>query len=565
MSGTAEIDGSPNEAAKGLPDKMCESSQDLYQQGARTAPPLVNELQIAQRLLSVVRFTGQLVQYRKGPMGEADVIRVSDKVIETIPAVLEAAKWAAAYWVLEGGDRLSVLSSLSHQLAFGTQERVESHPLIQTCITSRRIVQSEDGTKCCVPVLVEGKTKAVLYIVKQAAAQAQAQPRTRDEPGADDPAMDAAGYRASFPTLEVLASELAVILRELAKTGVHNPAFSLAGAPSTPKAMSAHQNLIAAHGLNKWSFDVNAFSDEELVNLAVAMYDDLGLCSAFGIRVETLTFFVRTVAATYRKEVPFHNWHHAMAVTQVAYYILNNTSVGQGLDDLHRLALLTGALCHDIDHPGLNNHFQVSSQSPLALRYNDVSVLENHHTATAWAILRDERANILSTLSKEDLKIVRSVMISSILSTDMSRHFELLQQFSAKTQGSENWVPTTAEEKKLLANVILHCADLSNPTRPWDMCFHWAKVLSTEFNNQVALERENGLTATAWMETRDSAELAQGELNFIKFIINPWWTGVCASISCLKFTLDYISENVAKYNGFLERAGSGIEEKAQPK
>ena len=32
-------------------------------------------------------------------------------------------------------------------------------------------------------------------------------------------------------------------------------------------------------------------------------------------------------------------------------------------------------------HPGLNNAFMVRTRSPLALRYNDQSVLEHHHLA----------------------------------------------------------------------------------------------------------------------------------------------------------------------------------------
>ena len=49
---------------------------------------------------------------------------------------------------------------------------------------------------------------------------------------------------------------------------------------------------------------------------------------------------------------------------------------------------MVSALCHDVDHSGRNNHFEVSSYSKLALRYNDESVLENHHAATTFKILK---------------------------------------------------------------------------------------------------------------------------------------------------------------------------------
>ena len=47
-------------------------------------------------------------------------------------------------------------------------------------------------------------------------------------------------------------------------------------------------------------------------------------------------------------------------------------------------------LCHDLDHPGHTNAFEVNSNSDLALFYNDTSVLENHHCATAAMILKQD-------------------------------------------------------------------------------------------------------------------------------------------------------------------------------
>ena len=62
---------------------------------------------------------------------------------------------------------------------------------------------------------------------------------------------------------------------------------------------------------------------------------------------------------------------------------------------------MVSALCHDVDHSGRNNHFEVSSYSKLALRYNDESVLENHHAATTFKILKVDQNNFLSKLSSE--------------------------------------------------------------------------------------------------------------------------------------------------------------------
>ena len=79
----------------------------------------------------------------------------------------------------------------------------------------------------------------------------------------------------------------------------------------------------------------------------------------------------------------------------------------QPLTPVETLCLLVSALGHDIDHPGTNNAHQVSTGAALALRYNDISVLENHHAATTFAILQDPATNVTAGLSQEEHKQAR--------------------------------------------------------------------------------------------------------------------------------------------------------------
>jgi high affinity cAMP-specific and IBMX-insensitive 3',5'-cyclic phosphodiesterase 8 len=40
------------------------------------------------------------------------------------------------------------------------------------------------------------------------------------------------------------------------------------------------------------------------------------------------------------------------------------------------IASLIAAAIHDVDHPGFSNAYLVATSAPLALRYNDIAVLE---------------------------------------------------------------------------------------------------------------------------------------------------------------------------------------------
>lgn len=47
-------------------------------------------------------------------------------------------------------------------------------------------------------------------------------------------------------------------------------------------------------------------------------------------------------------------------------------------------------------------HWQIKTSSPLAILYNDSSVLENHHLATTFTIMSRDHCNILKALDNED-------------------------------------------------------------------------------------------------------------------------------------------------------------------
>ena len=58
--------------------------------------------------------------------------------------------------------------------------------------------------------------------------------------------------------------------------------------------------------------------------------------------------------------------------------------------------------------------------------------LEQHHLATTFKILLNEKYNIFFNLSVETVKEIRKFMISNILFTDMKEHFSLLGLFEAR-------------------------------------------------------------------------------------------------------------------------------------
>jgi len=189
--------------------------------------------------------------------------------------------------------------------------------------------------------------------------------------------------------------------------------------------------------------------------------------------------------AAYNNFVPYHNFRHVIDVLQATFnFLVNigtlppyppNPAEGAGapaeakspmaslLKPFEALTLLITAIGHDVGHPGVNNGFLITLNAPLAQLYNDRSVLESFHCAAYSQILRR-----YWPAAFEDARM-RSLMISSILATDMGLHFEYMRKLGdvqdklQANNSTDGWDGRMIEEQKALAcSLLIKCADISN-------------------------------------------------------------------------------------------------------
>ena len=60
-----------------------------------------------------------------------------------------------------------------------------------------------------------------------------------------------------------------------------------------------------------------------------------------------------------------------------------------GMDKFELMCYLLSGSCHDVEHLGFNNLYMVETRHEIANRYNDVSVMENHHIATTFRVMNE--------------------------------------------------------------------------------------------------------------------------------------------------------------------------------
>ena len=184
--------------------------------------------------------------------------------------------------------------------------------------------------------------------------------------------------------------------------------------PSLP-VLSVNELFTRPRGMSEdelisWDLDILAFDATELMQLTAAVFKQSGVLDTFGIPPESLAHFIAAIGGRYHPN-PYHNFNHGVHVLLGSWLLardeLRYHNV-EPLEPLHILALLVAAVGHDVDHPGLNNAFLCASNDTLAMRYNDLSVLENHHAATTFEILAEKRCNMLATITPEQRKEVSS-------------------------------------------------------------------------------------------------------------------------------------------------------------
>uniref|UniRef100_A0A4W6BXP9 Phosphodiesterase n=1 Tax=Lates calcarifer TaxID=8187 RepID=A0A4W6BXP9_LATCA len=275
--------------------------------------------------------------------------------------------------------------------------------------------------------------------------------------------------------------------------------------------------------VDMWSFDVFALNDASGDHALKFVFYELltryDLINRFKVPISALISFVDSLEVGYSKyKNPYHNLMHAADVTQTIHYFLLKTGIVHWLTELEIFAIIFAAAIHDFEHTGTTNNFHIQTRSDTAMLYNDRAVLENHHVSAAYRLLQnDDEMNILSNLSKDDWRELRTLVVEMVLATDMSCHFQQIKAMKGLLQQPE------AIDKPKALSLLLHTADISHPAKRWELHHHWTTSLLEEFFRQGDKEAELGLPFSPLCD-RKSTMVAQSQIGFIDFIVEPTFT-----------------------------------------
>jgi len=292
------------------------------------------------------------------------------------------------------------------------------------------------------------------------------------------------------------------------------------------------------------------------------------LIQRYNLDPAVLGAWIEAIGMQYSDKNPYHNWMHAVDVFQFCHLSIFGGGAGDFLNFQDVFALLAAAIAHDVRHPGVNNAFLVSSGAPLAITYNDKSVLENMHASVFFETLREPGNNFLEPIASVDLKTFRGKVIDAILATDMGVHFELVDKLTARlskdktapfitdTKGSKEKQKASKSDRRLLVQIFMHMADLGHTCRPWKVHKKLVVDLEEEFFLQGDKEKELGIPVMPMMDrSKDSAATGQGF--FLEKLVNPLLEPFCHFLSTdlAKTLQDNLADSKERWSKLVEVHG----------
>ncbi|EQC27790.1 hypothetical protein SDRG_14374 [Saprolegnia diclina VS20] len=327
---------------------------------------------------------------------------------------------------------------------------------------------------------------------------------------------------------------------------------------STSKAVE--KQLLATDGLvgddfTNWNFNVFELSTPPsqlaFVQRLSVFFE---LHEVFGLSLEAIGAFYADVQQGYveRTTQPvvsrrYHTFLHAVDVMQTVAVFLRGFHGHAYLSPRTASALLIASLCHDIGHVGLTNQFLVNSGHPLTLTYRN-PVLESMHTARTMALVKQH--GFLATLeTQESLRIAKTIA-RCIMYTDVSIHSELLRKMRALPRGSSTLLE---EDAYVYCGFLLHTADICNPAKEWTLAEHWTDLIMSEFFEQGALEKREGLVVSTFRNA-DQINTSEIQANFVRLMLQPTLSLLAEFLPAASFLQDIAEANRRQWEAESRRA-----------
>jgi GAF domain-containing protein len=292
-------------------------------------------------------------------------------------------------------------------------------------------------------------------------------------------------------------------------------------------------------------FDAPMWDGIGLFKVLFQILDSYKLLPEFSVTNEMFFRFISEISATYNK-VPYHNWRHACDVSQFVCYEVKLTHMDEILIKQELFALSIASICHDANHNGFTNVFNVKAETPLGILFKNQSALKTHHCTISIGVMAKEHCNLLHSFSVLDYNRMWTLVIQLILVTDMAKHFDFVKNLNATLEKG----PVDLEDNEhrvMLMQVMLKCGDISNVSRPFELADKWCDVLCEEFFRQGYLEMANGMEYTSPLNDRKQLDKPKSQIGLYTFVCLPLYVVAARALPPLQANVGQVQSNLVTW------------------
>lgn len=267
------------------------------------------------------------------------------------------------------------------------------------------------------------------------------------------------------------------------------------------------------------NFEATEWKGIALFKVAFNIYNTFNLFKKFKITASCFFSFLFEMKESYLP-VAYHNWTHAVDTMQFMAHVIILCGLKDTFSQKEILILLTACLCHDANHDGFSNTYNVKAQTPLALLFKGQSVMETHHCSVSITILAKDESAIFNGIPNDELTDVWNLFIDLIMATDMSKHFDIVDEMREYLAMGLTW-KDHPKGRLLFMKLLIKAADISNAVREFETADRWADVLCEEFFNQGELDRAQGMEYMGNTNDRQHLNKQKSQLGFYRSVALP--------------------------------------------
>jgi len=287
------------------------------------------------------------------------------------------------------------------------------------------------------------------------------------------------------------------------------------------------------------AMDSTRFTSGDLCGLLLELFQEAELPEEVPIGcVKRMILAVRE----HMYENPYHNFSHVFDVAQTTFVLAETTGLMERLDTWERFALLAAAVCHDLEHPGVDKGFVESAA--LGDAFLD-KLLEKHHTLRAFEIMADSEIGVLQGISTVRYHAFRQAVSGCILATCPADHSE----FVAKLEGLKGGEGGVAA-KQLEMELLIKAADISNVLKPFPVAARWALRVTDEFFLQGDVERQHGMLPVTPLCDRAQQSRVACQKGFIDYVCAPFFDAMATLYPALRPAVRVMHANRAQWDTY---------------